>query len=174
MADENGGSAKETAKAVQEVAKATSDVIKLTTKFSVFLGQIFGPAIKDIGEVAYLKTQYWKLKNALKFQDKVEQLLQEHDVQNIEFVNARIGIPLIEAAVHEDHDELQKLWAMLMVSTISKNNLFSAQRAHIETLKQLEPKDAQTLTLLNTFFIRTLEGNNPRNLSWQHPHGASY
>ena len=54
---------KETAKAIQEVAKSTFDAIKMAEKFGGFLGRVFGPSIEDIGEVAHLKTQYWKLRN---------------------------------------------------------------------------------------------------------------
>jgi hypothetical protein len=66
---------KETAKAIQEVAKSTSDAIRMAERFGGFLGRVFGPAIEDIGEMAHLKTQYWKLRNAVRFQNAVERLL---------------------------------------------------------------------------------------------------
>ena len=156
MVNEINDTAKESAKAVQEVAKTTSDAICLTDKFSNFLGRIFGPSLQDIGDVAHLKTQYWKLKNAVAFQEKVERLLEERGVENIKHINARVGIPLIEAAVNEDRDELQELWAQLMASTISPESFLNAQRSHIEALKEFEPKDAETLSVLRTLFSRAL------------------
>ena len=146
---------KETAKAVQEVAKTTSEVAKLTAEFSGFLGRIFGAAMKDIGEIAHLKTQMWKLKNAIVFKDKVESLMKERGLQHFECALPRIGLPIIESAVSEDSEELQDLWSRLMLSTVTKN-LVSARRSHVESIRQLEPEDARAFKGLCLIHMRSL------------------
>ena len=81
--------------------------------------------------------------------------MEERGVRKIRCISARVGIPMIEAVVNEDNEELQHLWARLMVCAISKN-LMNAKRSHVETLKTFEPEDARVLKGISVMFIQSL------------------
>jgi hypothetical protein len=130
-------------------------------EFGAWLNGVFGPSIHDIGEVAHFKTSHWKLRNGIRFKEKYERLKEEHGTEQIDFIAARIGVPLIEAAVNEDNDDLQELYARLMIANVSSELIVLKRRSFVEALKQFEPPDASLLKMMSLFFKHSVQEKTP-------------
>lgn len=133
----------------KEVAKATNKVAELALRFGAFWADIFGPAAKDLGDIAHGHTSYWKLCNAIKIEEKVRKKCEEYGLDASRVPLApRIGLPMLEAAVNEDDETLQDMWAELIARSVDPCTSSDVRRCFIDTLKQVEPLDAKVLHAL--------------------------
>jgi hypothetical protein len=57
-------------------------------------------------------------------------------------VSPSIAIPLIEAAIDEDRDELKDVWARLLAAALDPARQGLVRQSMIETVKKLDPVDA--------------------------------
>jgi hypothetical protein len=144
----------ESAKAVQEVAKATSNAIDKTSELSRFISRIVGPAIQDLGDIVRQYTEHWKIRNALHLRDKLERILAERGNPDITSLPLRIGIPLLDAALAEDDDNLQNLWANLLASAMTEADRTHSAKSFVEVLKQVDVADAELLNILYLLHLR--------------------
>lgn len=152
----------ETAKAVQEVAKTANNAIDKTAELSRFLGKVVGPAIQDLGEIAKQYTEYWKLRNALHLRDKFERVLLERGSPQLAALPLRIGLPLLDAAVTEDDETLQTLWANLLASAMTEKGVTVVTKSFVEVLRQIDVVDAELFTALHHMHLRAVvkKGDN--------------
>ncbi|WP_039918727.1 Abi-alpha family protein [Cellvibrio mixtus] len=139
------GEVEETAKAVQEVAKTTSNALDKGAELSRFIGKVIGPAIEDLGAIAKQYTEYWKIKNALSLNDKFERVLAKRGNPSLSSLPLRTGLPLLDAAVLEDEDSIQIMWANLLASAMSEECMFTVAKSYVEVLKQLDLVDAELI-----------------------------
>lgn len=146
----------ETAKAVQEVAKTASNAIDKTAELSRFLGKVVGPAIQDLGEIAKQYTEYWKLRNALHLRDKFERVLIERGSPQLLALPLRVGLPLLDAAVTEDDENLQTLWANLLASAMTEKGVTTVTKSFVEVLRQIDVVDAELFTALHGMHLRAV------------------
>ena len=135
----------ETAKATQETAKAASNIVDKGAEFSRFLERIFGSSFENIGDIAAMHTELWKIKNALKVQDKLNYILKDRDIQIIKPISSRLALPIINQIVNEDEESLQNLWANLLASSMSNNKHTMVTKTSIEIMKNLDVIDAELL-----------------------------
>lgn len=130
----------------KEIAKAIQSGCDLAKQFGGFVAEMFGPSAQDIGEVAHYYTSYWRLCNAIKIEEKVRAKCKEYGIEDKRIPLApRIGLPMIEAALNEDDDTLQGMWAELMTRSVDPSSANDIRRCHIETLNEFEPNDANII-----------------------------
>lgn len=144
------------ARAVVAVAETTNNFINKSAEVSHFIGRVFGPAIEDIGAIAAQYTEYWKIRNALRLRDKLEEVIIERGHPELSELPLRIGLPLLDAALNEDDDTIQKLWANLLASAMTENDVVSVIKPFVEVLKQLDVADAE---ILNAYFRNQFKKN---------------
>lgn len=146
----------ETAKAVQEVAKTASNALDKAAELSRFLAKVVGPAIEDLGAIAKQYTEYWKLRNALSLREKFERVLTERGNPSLSSLPLRVGLPLLDAAVTEDEEQLQTLWANLLASAMSETGVSAVTKAYVEILKQIDIVDAELIAALYSLHLHTV------------------
>lgn len=146
----------ESAKAVQEVAKATSNAIDKTSEISKFISQIIGPAIQDLGDIVKQYTEHWKIRNALHLRDKLNRILVERGNPEVFSLPLRIGLPLLGAALSEDDENLQTLWANLLASALTKSDRTGSTKSFVEVLRQIDIVDAEFLHVLYLMHLRAM------------------
>lgn len=146
----------ETAKAVQEVAKTTSNALDKAAELSRFLAKVVGPAIEDLGAIAKQYTEYWKLRNALSLQEKFERVLAERGNPALTSLSLRVGLPLLDAAVTEDEEQLQTLWANLLASAMSETEVSAVTKTYVEILKQIDIVDAEFIAALYSMHLHAV------------------
>ena len=145
MFDEESKAIQETAKATQEVSKTLSKGIDKTSEALKFMVTVFGKPIKDVAEIAGGYTEYWKINNAIKLNEKLMKTIKEKNLKLENPLPLRIGIPLIDAALNEDESNLQDLWANLLASSMSNKTTLGVTKTYIEIVKNLDSLDAEFL-----------------------------
>lgn len=136
------------AEAVKAVAKVTDNAINKSAALANFLGEIFGPSVKNIGEICEQHTTVWKIRNGLRLRDKLKKTLEERGHPQINNIPLRIGLPLIDQALNEDEPVLQDLWANLLASSMSDETIKKSTKTNVEILKQLDVIEAELLQAL--------------------------
>lgn len=114
------------------------------------LRRAFGPALTEFGEMLADNAKLWRFKNLLKIREKVERIVQESDVPEAAMKMLSFGdaIRTIEAASEEDEDDVQELWARLIIKA-AEGQTTKVSKLHIDILRSLAPADAALLELLN-------------------------
>lgn len=139
----------EEAKAVQEVAKTTREGLELTQRICQFLKKVFGNATEQIGEIAHDWAKFFRYKNLLLIQDKVETIHAKRHLEGKTVpISLRTAIPLIEKASLEDDESLQDMWAGLIANATDPNKRLDVKKIYIEILSSLEPLDVEVLRFL--------------------------
>lgn len=119
-------------------------IVEATRDFGGFLKEVFGPSVKDVGDVAHFHTHLWRVKNAIKLKEKMERLVRERGLNPDDIAELRVGIPILESALEEDDDRLQEMWAGLLATERKEGT----KKSYVITLKSFDPEDADTLNWL--------------------------
>lgn len=139
----------ETAKAAQEIAKATGKAIDLAEKAGGFIGKIVGDAVVEVGGAIHDWAKFFRYKNLLRLQDKVEDIHSARKLQGkIIPIPPRFAVPLLQAASQEDDNSIQDMWAGLIANATDPEKHLEPKKIFIEILSSLEPLDANILQYL--------------------------
>lgn len=113
------------------------------------LRRVFGPALTEFGEMLADNVKLWRFKNLLRISKKVDRIVQERNVPEAAFKALPFGDSMrtIEAASQEDEDDVQELWAQLIVKAADTATP-KINKLHIEILRALTPADTALLALL--------------------------
>lgn len=115
-----------------------------------FLEKIINPPLEEIGLLLQDRVKLWRLKQQLKIVNKAKELVEKHNI-SVKVVPLKILAPLLENASLEEDDQLQSMWARLLVNYVdSKQNLLSSVFPFI--LSQLSNREAG---VLNVFMKHT-------------------
>jgi hypothetical protein len=156
------GEVEETAKAVQEVAKTTNNALDKGAALSQFIGKIVGPAIEDLGTIAKQYTEYWKLRNALSLNEKFERVLASRGNPSLSSLPLRTGLPLLDAAVLEDAESIQTMWANLLASAMSEERVSTVTKSYVEVLKQLDVEDVELIGAIYPMHLQAMVDKTKR------------
>lgn len=134
---EIGGPGAEAAKAVAAGARGA-------------LRRAFGPALAEFGAIFSDQVKLWRFQNLLRIREKVDRLSSDQNVPDDMFRALPFGDAMrtLEAASQEDADEVQELWAKLIVKAATETETPSVNKLHIEILQSLTPADSALLQLL--------------------------
>lgn len=136
----------EGSKAIQEISKAMGKGFDLTKSLGSFVGQFIEGSFEQATGLIEDKLKYARAKNQLNMMLKFEKLMNEN---NLELPNKKISlklaVPLFQGAIYEDEDELQDMWAHLLINSSYEELNFDLKQMYIEVLKSLNPLDAKIL-----------------------------
>lgn len=141
----------ETAKAAQEVAKTAAKAIEATEKLGGFLIKIVGGSLVDLSGTLQDWTKYFRYKNLLKIQDRVEEIHASRQIDGkVTPIPPRYAIPLIQRASEEDDETIQELWAALIANATDPNKHLDLKKVLLDVLASLEPLDVRILRHLSS------------------------
>jgi hypothetical protein len=139
-----------TARAIEESAKALGKGIDLVGGLGAYLARALGGVPESlvgllIGDwLVHQRVRNWQKLNA-----RTKEILEGRAVKEpYAEVSPAIAVPLIEAAINEDREELADLWAKLLAAALDPRRKNTVRQNIIETLKQLEPLDALILEVV--------------------------
>jgi len=141
----------ETAKATQEIAKVASKAIDSVDKFGGFMSKfISGPLMQGSGMLEdYLKLIRWERQES--FMKRLEELMKGQGIENpTKPIQLKNAIPFFQAALLEEDDDLQGLWAKLLVNSTNTDSGINLHRSYIDILERLSPFEAKILNLIYT------------------------
>lgn len=113
------------------------------------LRRVFGSALTEFGDMLADSVKLWRFKNLLRIREKVDQIVQERNVPEGALKALPFGDAMrtIEAASQEDEEDVQTLWAQLIVRAAEAKTP-KINKLHIEILRSLAPADTALLELL--------------------------
>ncbi|MDE0358397.1 MAG: hypothetical protein OXN92_11790 [Gammaproteobacteria bacterium] len=117
---------------------------------SVLASRLLGPGVDELGEISRDFARYWRLRNLMAIQEKVEKVLQAKglDYGDLRHLSLSVGLPLLERASYQDDSVLQDKWANLMAASLiseESDGRFSLDVMHVEILNQMARLDCEVL-----------------------------
>ncbi|PNQ74358.1 hypothetical protein BA950_14930 [Erythrobacter sp. SAORIC-644] len=111
--------------------------------------RVFGPALTEFGEMLADSMKLWRFKNLLRIQGKVDRIAKERSIPAAALNALPFGDSMrtIEGASQEDEDDVQEVWARLIVKAAASETP-KVNKLHIELLQSLSPADTALLELL--------------------------
>ena len=153
----------ESAKAVQEVAKTTGKALDAVQMGGAYLGRMLGTVPEDVvGLLGGDLLRQYRIRNWNRISQKTFDKLNQRGDEQIEPLNPKLIVPLLEAASNEGDETLQDMWAELLANAMDPDCDVSLQRVFIDTLKQFEPIDARILSAY--LEVGSNNGASPNNL----------
>lgn len=133
-------------KAVTEVAKTSGKAIDASRAFGGFISKfISGPLEQGMG-IFEDKLKYMRWERQVAIMEKVNKKMAERGLDcPTQAVPLKITVPLLQAASMEEDDDLQELWANLLVNAADKDNGIEVHRSYINILEELTSNDASIL-----------------------------
>src|SRR5712692_9184762 len=136
----------ETAKAGQEIAKTAGKAIDVGEKFGQFVARIISGPLEQASGIIEDKLKYLRWERQLRLMRRAEDFMQEVGLSSpSRAIPLKFAIPLLQGASLEDDDELQDLWAKLLVNAADANSRIAIKRVFIEILENIGPLEAQIL-----------------------------
>jgi hypothetical protein len=130
------------AKATEETAKASKEAVRASRELGHF---IRGPA----GEVMGMLEDHLKvvrLERRVRLSARVRNILTEKGMDGpTRRIALNIGLPLLENATLEEDDDLQEVWARLLVNSGDANSGIEPRRAFGSVLAEMSALDVRNL-----------------------------
>jgi hypothetical protein len=134
------------AKATETAAGATKEGIQASRDLAHF---IRGPAAEVVGMLEdYLKVV--RFKRRIRLMDRVRNILAEKGMAGpTRKIPLNIGAPLLEIATLEEDDNLQEVWARLLVNGGDARSGTELRRAFVSVLAEMTSLDVQNLAQID-------------------------
>lgn len=128
----------EASKATQEIAKTTGRAIESAEKLGRFIARFVSGSLEQATGIVEDKLKYMRWERQVRLMLRAEDLLSELGLKGpTRPVPLKFAIPLLQAASLEDDDELQNLWAQLLVNAANAASGISLKRVYIEILESI-------------------------------------
>ena len=136
----------EATKAAQEIAKTTGQTLEMVREFGKFVSRfIDGPLEQGFGIIED-KLKYLRWERQVRLMDRTTVFLKERGSQvTLRPVPLKVAIPIFEAASLEEDDDLQDLWARLLVNAADAKSGIQVKRGLVSILQDLSQMEARLL-----------------------------
>jgi hypothetical protein len=137
------------AEAVKAVAETTGKAIDASRDLGGFLSRIIGGTLEELGGMLHDTVRFRREVRLLRFHQRFEQLRAEAGIASpIKPLELKAAIPLIQAASLEEDDELQDMFARLLVNGTDPESGIEARRTLVTILQDFGPLEARLLKAL--------------------------
>jgi len=126
------------AEATKSVADAAHSGVELAEKALRWLAKMLGEDAAGLMKDAMF---YFRAKNAIALQQKLDRILKERRMENPKVIPLRLAIPFLEAATLEDDSTLQERWVRLLANAMDPNVHIQMERYFGSILDDLTPVD---------------------------------
>lgn len=152
MNDPAAGEAKaveETAKAVQEVAKISGQAIEATREAGGFLAKLFGGTLEQAIGIMEDRLRYARWERRCRLLLRARTFAREYgQPEPTRQIPTKILLPLLENGALEQEDELQDVWARMLVNAADADSAAEVRRAYISILADCTSLDIRNLATL--------------------------
>jgi len=146
IGDEWAKAGQELGKAGQEIGKATGKGIDAAQTAGGFFGPFLIDPLKQASSILTDRLAYTRFERQVRFIQNARDLLIASGLQEPGCkVPLNFGVPLIEAATLEEDDDLQSVWAQLLVNSVNPSAGVEPRTAFIGMLKEMNSLDATIL-----------------------------
>ena len=145
----------DTTRSLAEATKSVSDTVRLgitvTDKAIAWLARMLR---EDAAGLLKDQVFYWRAKNALDLQDKLDRILEIRHLENPKAIPLRLAIPFLKSATLEDDSTLQDRWAGLLANAMDPTCKIKMERYFGSILEDLSPSDCLVLDLFGLYSIQ--------------------
>lgn len=139
----------EEAKAVQEIAKTISNYEPALRELGGFFGMVLGRPAEQVGGLVGDLFSALRIELALRFKRRVDRMMTEQGLDGPkEPVAIGVVYPLLEAASLEEEDDIQEMFAQLLVNAVSAHSDMAILKSFVSVLKTMSSLEAHILTKL--------------------------
>jgi hypothetical protein len=139
----------EAAKAVQETAKTAGKAIDASRDLGGFFARIFGGALEETGGIFTDQLKFWRARRGLRLAHRYEEIRAQFQVSGpVTPIGLNVGVPLLEAASLQDDDQIQDMFARLLVNATNPQSKIEARQAFVSILQDFGPLEALLLERL--------------------------
>ncbi len=140
----------EASKAVQEIAKSTGQGLVIVQKFGTFIGQFIDGSLEQGCGIIEDKLKYLRWERQVRFMDRANHFMAERDSRmRFRPVPLNVAIPIFEAASLEKDDDLQDLWARLLVNAADAESGLEVKRSLASVLQDFSQMEAHLLQAIH-------------------------
>lgn len=137
---------KESAKAAQELAKTTGQVIGAGEKLGRFVAKFIKGPLEQASGIIEDKLKYMRWERQVRLMMRADEFMKEVGMKNpTRAIPLKFAIPLFQAASIEENDDLQDLYAKLLVNAADAQSSVDLKRTYIDILERINPLEAQIL-----------------------------
>lgn len=102
---------------MQEVARATSQGLSTLEKAGAYLSKYIGVPLEQASGILEDKLKYYRWERKIRLLERANKFLEERGInQSIIPVPLKIAIPLLESGSIEDDDDIQDVYACILVN----------------------------------------------------------
>lgn len=139
----------EEAKALEEVAKAIGKTADVLDRGGRFLDNVFGDSLREFGGGLGDWARYFRYRNLMFVLDLAGRLYARRKAEGKWTpLPPTYVLPYIEGASMESDEDLQHMWAALLVNATDPSRKVGMRKVFIEILRSIEPLDARILEVL--------------------------
>jgi len=139
----------ESANAIQEIAKASGKAIDAGSKFGGFISHYIKGTLEQGMGIFEDRLKYMRWERQQRLMLRASNFLKEIGLQQpTKPIQLKFAVPLLEGASLEEDDELQDLWAKLLVNSANIESGIDLKRVYIDILERLTPLDAKILSVI--------------------------
>jgi hypothetical protein len=129
-----------------EQAKLGQEIVKALRDSGSYVADIIGDLPKDfLGQLIGDRVKARRIEKATILWEKTQERLRDWRVQEPEPPSLKFAIPILEAAVDEENEGLQDLWARLLAAAMDPARRDEMRQAFVETVKLIHPMDVLVL-----------------------------
>lgn len=133
-------------KAVQEIAKTAGKAIDAGDKLGQFVARFISGPMEQASGIVEDKLKYLRWERQLRLIKRADEFMKQLGMSEpTRAVPLKLAIPLLQGASLEDDDDLQDLWAKLLVNGADAQNPVTIKRVFIDILENIGPLEAQIL-----------------------------
>ena len=137
----------EVAKAAQEVSKFGQSLVEAASKTGAFIAKTVGGPLETGIEIWHDRLKYARWERQVRLMKRADELLAGvRSGHKLRALPMNFAIPLLQAASLEDNDDLQDMWAKMLVNGLTSTNDADIRRANIDIMQSLSPFEAIILS----------------------------
>lgn len=134
------------AKAVGEIAKTTGKAIDVSSRFGGFMARFVTGPLEQLSGIAEDKFKFMRWERQLRLMDRADAVLKSRGMTApTRAVPLNIAIPILQAGSLEESNELQDLWANMLVNAADESVDVLFRCAFISIAEDLTYLDKQVL-----------------------------
>jgi hypothetical protein len=138
------GDIEASAGAIKATAEATGKVVDAASGLGRFVERIIGPPADQLSGMLTDTLKHRRAMRALRLEMRFEQFRAENGLTGaIQPVGMKFGVPLLEVASLEENDDLQDIYARLLMNTTNPASGIEAKRAFISILQDFGSLEAR-------------------------------
>lgn len=148
--DDETKALEESAKAVQEVAKTTGKAIEASEKLGGFAAQFIRGPLEQVSGIIEDRLRYARWERRMRLVQRSKEYMTSLGINEAtRKLPLNFAVPLLQAASLEENDELQDIWARLLVNAATDYQV-EIRRAYISILEDFSSLEARIMDVVYT------------------------